>query len=60
MARPAIKIARSSTRAQTRLPAKNMTLAKSNIGFLPQISEIFPHGGVEAVWARTKDVPIQV
>lgn len=60
MALPAMKAAKSSTKAQMRLPPKKMTFAISKIGFLPQISEIFPHDGVEVVWARTKEVPIQV
>lgn len=57
---PAIKTLRSFTKAQIRLPAKNMAFAIKRIGFRPQMSENFPQDGVLAVCAKTYEVPIQV
>ncbi|KAI6875606.1 hypothetical protein KC323_g248 [Hortaea werneckii] len=37
-----------------------MTLANSNMGFRPKISEILPQLGIEAELARRKAEPIQV
>lgn len=42
-------------KAQIRLPTRKTTFAKTMIDFLPQISLILPHRGIQAAFARRYD-----
>lgn len=54
-ARPAIIVAMSCAKAQIRLPTRKTTFAKTMIDFLPQISLILPHRGIQAAFASRYD-----
>jgi hypothetical protein len=42
-------------KAQIRLPTRKTTFAKTMIDFLPQMSLILPHRGIQAAFARRYD-----
>jgi hypothetical protein len=51
MALPTMIMVKLVDTAHIRLATRNTKLARSKIGFLPQISLIFPHRGVQAAQA---------
>jgi hypothetical protein len=59
MALPAMIMVKLMDTAHIKLAMRNTKLARSKIGFLPQISLIFPHRGMQAALARRYEEAIQ-
>lgn len=56
--RPPMSISGEFARAATRLPAKNMKLAATNVHFTPKRSDSLAQMGDEVVLARVNELPI--